>query len=73
MKNLIIIALAAVALSFAGCEKEGGCYDRHMEENHSGICTQDCPGVCGCDGKTYCNACIANSHGITVVSNSPCE
>jgi hypothetical protein len=26
-------------------------------------CTQDCPGVCGCDGKFYCNACVAQSMG----------
>ena len=32
-------------------------------------CTADCPGVCGCDGKFYCNACGANAAGIDVSSN----
>jgi hypothetical protein len=27
-------------------------------------CTEDCPGVCGCDGKFYCNTCLAQRAGI---------
>jgi hypothetical protein len=27
------------------------------------ICPADCPGVCGCDGRFYCNACTAQSMG----------
>jgi len=27
-------------------------------------CPEDCPGVCGCDGKQYCNACGANAAGV---------
>jgi len=27
-------------------------------------CTDDCPGVCGCDGKQYCNECQAQSAGV---------
>ena len=53
--------------SIIGCKKNFSCYDKQMEKNHSGICTMDCPGVCGCDGKEYCNECIANSKGISVV------
>lgn len=26
-------------------------------------CGSDCPGVCGCDGKKYCNACLAHAAG----------
>lgn len=48
------------------------CYDGAMKRNHSGICPQDCPSVCGCDGKTYCNECIANSNGITVAHTGAC-
>lgn len=58
-------------LGISACGED--CYDAQMEANHPGICTQDCPGVCGCDGKTYCNECIANSKGISVVKNEPCR
>jgi len=27
------------------------------------ICSRDCPGTCGCDGKFYCNACEAHRAG----------
>lgn len=35
-------------------------------------CTADCPGVCGCDGKFYCNACSAQQAGVDVSPNSAC-
>ena len=54
-----------VVLAFASCNKD--CYDKALEEQYQTIlCTQDCPGITGCDGKEYCNECIANSHGIRV-------
>jgi len=57
------------------CDKpiDDGCYSSELEENHSGICTTDCPGVCGCDGVTYCNECNANAAGITEVTPGPCD
>ena len=27
------------------------------------VCTKDCPGVTGCDGQFYCNACMAHRAG----------
>ena len=29
--------------------------------------------VCGCDGRTYSNACFASLHGMTVASDGPCD
>jgi hypothetical protein len=37
-----------------------------------GACTADCPGVCGCDGKFYCNACGAHMAGTDDSSDRSC-
>ena len=36
-------------------------------------CTRDCPGVCGCDGQFYCNACNAHQAGIDVAAGVFCS
>ena len=35
-------------------------------------CTDDCPGVCGCDGKFYCNTCSANAAGVDTSTSTTC-
>jgi hypothetical protein len=35
-------------------------------------CTKDCPGVCGCDGKFYCNACLAHFVGVDDTTSTSC-
>ena len=36
-------------------------------------CTGDCNGVCGCDGKLYCNACAAHLAGVDDALNQTCQ
>lgn len=36
------------------------------------VCTEDCPGVCGCDGRFYCNECIAATMGVDVDPDGVC-
>ena len=55
------------------CDVSDQCYNRYLEKNHSGICQDDCPGVCGCDGQVYCNECYANQKGIKVVDSFLCD
>jgi hypothetical protein len=38
----------------------------------SDLCTDDCPGVCGCDGKFYCNKCEAEAAGVDVREGATC-
>lgn len=35
-------------------------------------CYDDCPGVCGCDGVGYCNACTAQISGVDVADDLGC-
>ena len=69
MKKLLLlwVSFLFVLLTFNSCKKNGECFDQQLYHLHKNdICTQDCPGVKGCDGKTYCNSCIASSQGIRV-------
>ncbi|RYD97649.1 MAG: hypothetical protein EOP54_10220 [Sphingobacteriales bacterium] len=75
MKSLKTVAafclgIILVALTFTACNKGWlgrGCFDKALYEAYKDkACTMDCPGVTGCDGKTYCNACIAATKGIRV-------
>ena len=62
MKMLAVIALSIFVLSSCKDPVQHECYDETIV--HTDVCTEDCPGIEGCDGKTYCNECIAAREGI---------
>jgi hypothetical protein len=74
MKKLLFSVLLIAAL--ASCNKKDSdekyigkdpCFDSQLYEQHKNdICPDNCPGVIGCDGKTYCNSCYAVRLGIKV-------
>lgn len=77
-RPLVIIKTAALTaacftiFTLASCCKQTppvvSCYDEVLaEQSRELVCTADCPGVIGCDGKTYCNECEAARQGIRVV------
>ena len=49
------------------CGGAGTCLPRPSE------CEESCPGVCGCDGVRYCNACVAEQAGQGVDPAASCE
>jgi hypothetical protein len=61
----IVIISIFLGLSLFSCKKEDKdtvCFNPDII--HNGVCTADCPGFIGCDGKTYCNSCEAARFGI---------
>lgn len=62
-----VLTFFMLVLVFAsGCgEPQHACFDQQLYKDHKdAFCTADCPGVIGCDGKHYCNACEAARVGI---------
>jgi hypothetical protein len=40
--------------------------------NPNGICTMEYDPVCGCNGLTYANACVARNAGLRSFQKGPC-
>jgi len=69
MKALIIVAFLLTVVKSDCCKKENNCKGEPVKDC---VCIQIYKTVCGCDGKTYGNNCVARCEGVKEWKEGEC-
>ena len=77
---MILLCGIFMAAVWTGCQGDtvetpvdSGCIDESKICLPVCLCPADYDPVCGCDGKTYTNACMAEIHGLTSYTQGECK
>jgi len=68
--QLGIILIVTLLFSLGANCKKSACKENPKEDC---VCTMEYNPVCGCNNKTYGNACAAECAGITEYTKGPCK
>lgn len=71
--KLIIVYLITFLLFTTCSEKSGSNGDCLSEPDLNKVCTKQYVPVCGCDGKSYPNVCLAKASGVNSYSQGECN
>ena len=71
MKLLVLVIAASLSFNNSTCnaKKKVDCIGEPVKDC---MCTQQYDPVCGCDGKTYGNACVARCAGVKSWTKGEC-
>jgi Kazal-type serine protease inhibitor domain len=75
MKTLIFVLSIITPLSIVGCKKDSTTDSDCVigDPNPLILCTADYKPVCGCNQKTYSNACMAEAAGVKTFTEGACK